>query len=383
MQFELTADQQALWTEIDGFARCELTGGAAERDREQRFAHELWRRCGTQRLQGAFIPEALGGRGLSPLDSAVALEALGHGCDDNGLIFSLGAHLCTVSLPMWKFGSAAQQERWMRGLCDGTLVGVGALTEPDTGSDAFGSMRTIARRDGDDWVIDGEKHFITNAAVADVVIVYAATDAAKGFHGGVTAFVVARDTPGLHIGSSFEKMGLRSSPFGRVVCDGLRVAPESVLGHVGGGSHVFTLTMDWERVLIMASHVGTMQRLLERSVRYARTTKRDGEAIGKSQGVSHRLADMKVRLEAARLLIYRAASRLDRVRTVSLDSAVAKLFAGDAYQQATLDAFRTHGDLAMSEGDDLARMVRDAAAAPIYSGTSNIQRNIIARWLGL
>ncbi len=382
MDFSLSDDQRLLRETIVRFSQEVLSDGAAERDRAQTFARDLWKRCGAVGIQGLPVPEEYGGTGVDALTCAVGLEALGYGCRDGGLVFSLCAHLLSCVVPMWKFGDDAQKRRYLPGLCDGTLVGVHAMTEPGTGSDAF-AMRTRAVREGDGYRINGTKIFISNAPEADVVIVFALTDASKGFHGGVTAFIVERGTPGFSSGGKFEKMGLRSAPLGELVFDDVRVGPEAVLAGVGGGARVFTTAMDWERTCLGASHVGTMDRLLETAVAYTRTRTQFGQAIGKFQAVSHRIADLKVQLEAARLLTYRAAWRLDHARSVSMDASIAKLFVSESLVEAALATVQVHGGYGFMTEYEVERTLRDAIASTIYSGTSEMQRNIIARWLGL
>lgn len=382
MDFELTADQRALRETVIRFAGERLNPGAADRDREQQFSRALWRACAELGLPGLLAPEAYGGGGMDALSTAVALEALGYGCTDGGLVFSLGAHLLSCVVPVWKYGTEAQRQRWLPGLCDGTLIGVHAMTEPGAGSDAF-ALRTLAEPDGADFRLRGTKTFITNGPVADLVIVFAVTDPAKGQHGGITAFLVDARASGFSAGRAIEKMGLRSSPFGELVLDDVTVGPDAVLGGVGGGAMLFAHTMDWERACLFASHVGTMERLLERAVEYARTRRQFGQPIGKYQAVAHRIADMKVRLEAARLLVYRAAARLDRQRSASLDAAVAKLFASEALVQSALDTVQILGGYGFTTEYAAERVLRDAVGGTLYSGTSEMQRTIIARWLGL
>jgi alkylation response protein AidB-like acyl-CoA dehydrogenase len=219
--------------------------------------------------------------------------------------------------------------------------------------------------------------------VADVVIVFAMTDPAKGYHGGVTAFLVERGAPGFAAGPKFEKMGLRTSPIGELVFTDLRVSADAVLAGVGGGSGVFTSAMDWERICLFASHVGAMERLLETAIAHARTRSQFGQLIGKFQAVSHRIADMKVSLEAARLLVYRAAWRLEHARSASLDAAMAKLFVSESLLQAALGTVQIHGGYGFMTEYEVERALRDAVGSTLYSGTSEMQRNIIARWVGL
>ena len=382
MDFSLTPDQTTLRDSIIRFARETLNDGATERDREQAFPRELWLKCGDMGLPGLPVPEEYGGSGLDPLSTAVALDALGYACRDGGLVFSICAHLLSCVVPLWHFGTEEQRRRYLPSLCSGRLVGVHAMTEPASGSDAF-ALKTRAERDGDGFRIRGTKTFISNGPVADLVIVFAATDPAKGYHGGVTAFLVETTAPGFVVSQRFEKMGLRTSPLGELIFEDLRVGPEAILGGVGGGSGVFTHAMDWERVCLFASQVGTMERLLEASIKHARTRSQFGQAIGKFQAVSHRIVDMKVQVEAARLLTYRAASRLGHTRTVSMDAAMAKLFVSESLVQTALGAVQVHGGYGYMTEFEVERALRDAVGSTIYSGTSEMQRNIIARWLGL
>ena len=381
MDFELTEGQRRAASNALAFARENLAGGADERDAARTFPSDLWAACGRERIHGWPVPEADGGGGLDPLETALAFEALGMGCDDNGLLFSVGAHLCVVTIPLWKFGSGEQRARWLARLCDGSCIGAAAITEPGAGSDP-GSMRTSATPDGDGFLLTGEKCFITNAPVAELFVVYAMTDESRGLPGGVTAFLVERGAPGLEVEAATPTMGLRSAQVGALRLNGVRVAAASVLGRVGGGSTVFKNCMSWERVLLFAAHVGTMQRILDQTVAFAKSRVQSGVPIGKHQAVAHRLADMKVRLEAARLLVYKAAAQIDRAHSASLDASIAKLFVSEAWLTTAHDAIRTHGALGYATGP-YERNARDAAAASIYSGTSDIQRNIIARWLGL
>jgi alkylation response protein AidB-like acyl-CoA dehydrogenase len=379
MDFSLTPEQQQLRKEIVAFSRTELNAGAAERDRDAVFPLELWRRCGSLRLPGLMVPEGYGGRGLDSLSTALALEALGYGCQDGGLTFAVCAHLLACVVPIWKHGGEEQKRRLLPGLCDGTLIAANGMTEPDSGSDAF-AMTTRAEPDGDGFRLNGRKIFVSNGPVADVIMTYAATDPAKGFHGGITAFVVRRDTPGFRVGQVFDKMGLRTCPMGELVFDNAYVPAQDVIGKAGGGATIFAQSMEWERICLVAAHVGTMERLLEQAVARARKA---GSRNGHAQGASHRIADMKVRLEAARLLTYRAASRLDSSRTIAMDASITKLFVSEALVATAGDAVDLLGECGVLTENEAERAFRDAVAGTIYSGTSEIQRNIVARWLGL
>ena len=381
MNFDLTSEQKLLRDEITRFARAELNEGARERDRDQEFPHALWKKCGEMKLQGLAVPEEYGGGGLDPVGTAIALEALGYGCEDGGLVFAICAQLLACVVPIWKHGTEEQKRRWLPGLCDGSIIAVNGMTEPDSGSDAF-DMRTRAVRDAEEWVINGAKTFSSNGPIADVALVYAVTDPDKGF-GGITAFVVEKESGGFRAGQKFEKMGLRSCPIGELVLEDVRVGDNAVLGGEGAGATVFSQSMDWERACLGATHVGTMQRLLEGSVAHARARKSGGQPIGKHQAVSHKIADMKVRLEASRLLVYQAAWRLERTRAAAIDASIAKIHVSDSLVASAHDAVQIMGGYGFLVEQGVERTLRDSVASTIYSGTNEMQRSIIARWLGL
>jgi alkylation response protein AidB-like acyl-CoA dehydrogenase len=382
MDFTLSDEQKLLRDSIVKFARAALNENLIERDRNEMFSRELWRECARMGITGLPVPAEYGGTALDPLSCAIALEALGYGCRDGGFVFALSAHILACAVPIWRHGNETQKRRYLPGLCDGTLIGAHAITEPESGSDTF-SMRTRAERTADGWRLNGTKTFVSNGPIADVLVVFAITDPAKGFHGGLTAFVLERGMTGLSSGQKFDKMGLRTSPIGELLFDDLRVGDDAVLGTVGGGAAIFATAMDWERVLLVAGHVGIMERLLETAVAYARTRRQFGQAIGKYQAVAHKIADMKVRLEAARLLTYRAAWRLEHLRNASLDASITKLFASEALVASAMDAVQLHGGYGFMVEYEVERALRDAIGATIYSGTSEMQRNIISRWLGL
>jgi hypothetical protein len=382
MDFSFSDEQKLLRDNIVKFAQRELNEGAAQRDREQAFSRDLWRKCAVVGIQGLPVPEEYGGSGFDALSCAVALEALGYGCRDGGLVFSLCAHLLACVVPVWTHGNADQKRRYLPGLCDGSLIGMHAITEPGSGSDTF-AMRTRAQQHGDGWRISGTKTFVSNGPVGDLAIIFAVTDPGKGFHGGVTAFLVPTTLPGFATGKKLEKMGLRSSPVGEIFLQDLDLPAEAVLGTVGGGSAVFATAMDWERILLVASHVGTTEHLLETAIAYARTRSQFGQSIGKFQAVAHKIADMKTQLEAARLLLYRSAWRLDHARNASLDASITKLFVSETLVKAALDTVQIHGGYGFMVEYEVERVLRDAVGSTIYSGTSEMQRNIIARWLGL
>jgi hypothetical protein len=382
MEFTLSQEQTLLRKRVIEFARSELNDRVVERDDREEFPRNLWLRCGEFGLQGLPVPAEFGGTGLDPLTTAMALEAFGYGCTDGGLVFSVCAHLLACVVPIWKHGNEEQRRRYLPDLCNGSRIAVNAITETTSGSDAF-NMKTRAERVADGFRITGTKTFSSNGPIADVALVYGVTDDTKGTLGNVSAFVVEKGTPGFDAGQTFEKMGLRTAPIGELVFDDCLVAPDALLGKEGAGYFIFTQSMDWERTCIAATHVGTMQRILETAADYARTRSAFGKRIASFQAVSHRLADMKVRLEAARLLVYRAAAKLDRSREATMDASIAKLFVSEALVKSSLDAVQVLGGYGYMKEYHVERAVRDAVASTLYSGTSEMQRNIIAGWLGL
>ncbi len=381
IDFAPTQEQASLREEIVAFAQGALREDVVHLDSEASFPREAWQRCAEFGIQGMPVPVEYGGLGLDAITIMLALEALGYGCNDNGLIFSLNAQMWACEVPIAKFGSEEQKRRYLPGLSEGTLIGAHAMSEPGSGSDAF-ALTTTATEQGDGYVLNGSKTFVTNAPVADVFVVFATTDRSRGF-AGLCAFLVDRDTPGLSLGAPLHKMGLRTSPISEVFLDDCHLPADRMLGKRGAGMALFNHSMEWERGCILACTVGSMQRQLERSVAYARERKQFGKPIGKFQAVSHRIVDMKVRLEAARALLYRLGWLMDQGRSSPMDSALTKLFLSESFVQSSTDALEIHGGYGYMTEYELERELRDAIGAQIYSGTSDLQRNTIASSLRL
>lgn len=367
---------------IEQFAKKELNKRVIERDRNQEFPKDLWLKCGEMGFQGLPVDEQYGGQGLDSLSTALALEAFGYGCEDGGLVFAVCAHLLACVVPIWKYGTEEQKRRYLPDLCSGKMIAVNGMTEPSSGSDAY-AMTTKAVANGDSFTITGRKTFSSNGPVADVAVLYAVTDQQKGYYGGISAFVIRLDTPGFQKGQEFEKLGLRTCKIGELVLDDVKVPADAVIGGVGAGATIFSASMDWERICIAAAHLGTMRRVLERTVSYARTREASGKKIGSFQAVSHRIADMKVRLEASRALTYKSAWEIDHVKNITPSASLTKLFVSESLIQTTMDAVQILGGYGFMTEYEVERALRDSMASTIYSGTSEVQRNIIARYLGL
>ena len=382
MDFSLTEDQTLFYRQIVEFAQRRLNRGVIERDEAHAFDREGFAACAELGLLGLPVPEAYGGLGLDVISCMVAMEALGFGADDQGLAFAINTQLWTCELPILKFGTDDQKQRYLPKLVTGELIGGHATSEPQSGSDAF-AMQTKAVLDGDEWVITGSKTFISNAPIADVLIIFASTGEKRGFGGGLTAFLVDMDTPGVSVGKPLTKMGLRTCPTAEVMLDEVRVPDTARLGRKGGGSAIFNAEMEWERSCLFACHLGTMVRQLDKCVTYAKDRKQFGEPIGNFQAVSHRIANMKLRIEMARPMLYKVGWLKEQGKRAVMEAAIAKLYVSEAYVQSSLDAVAIHGGYGYMTEYEMERILRDSIGSVLYSGTSDIQRNLIARWLGL
>ncbi len=381
IDFSLTEEQEALRASIIGFATRDLQGELGANDHAGTFDRQAWERCAAFGIQALPLPEAYGGAAADVVTLMVAMEALGYACKDNGLLFSMNAQMWACQTPLLKFGTDAQRAKYLPGLGDGSLIAAHAMSEPGSGSDAF-SMRSRATKSDQGWVLNGSKTFATNAPVADLFVAFASTAPERGFF-GISAFLVDRGTPGLTVGPTLDKMGLRTSPMSEVFFDDCVVPEEAMLGKPGAGFVMFNAAMLMERSLILACTIGSMERGLERSVAYARERVQFGKPIGSFQAVSHRLVDMKLRLETSRLLAYRLAWLLDNGKSAELDAALVKLHLSESFVASSLDALQIHGGYGYMTEQELERDVRDAIGGRLYSGTSDIQKNLAAIHMGL
>jgi alkylation response protein AidB-like acyl-CoA dehydrogenase len=381
LDFELTPEQRDLQESAIAFARAGLNHDVIKADAEESFSHTGWKRCAEFGLHGMPIPEQYGGLGLGLSSLLAVMEGLGYATRDQGLLFSINAHLWTNSIPILQYGTEQQRERYLPGLCRGDLIGANGASEPNAGSDIF-AMRMRAERRGDGYVLNGTKMFVTNAPVANVIVAYATVDPALGAM-GVTAFIIDRDTAGVTIGRKLEKMGLRTSPMAEVIFEDCKVPAENRLGREGRGVEVFECSMEWERGCILANGLGVMRRQLDECLAHARNRRQFGQPIGKFQSVANRLVDMKVRLETCRPLVYKIGWLKERNRSATIESAMAKLYVSDCLVKSSLDAVQIFGGYGYMTEQQVERDLRDAVGSTLYSGTTEIQRSIIARNLGL
>ena len=377
-------EQQVYWhDESIRFAEAELLPDLDldGRDERREFWREGWERCGRFGLQGLPIPVEFGGRGLGLPETIAAMEGLGYACPDGGLIFAINASLWTVAIPILRYGTDLQKRRFLPDLAAGRIVGANGASEPDAGSDIY-AMQTRAERTSDGWLLNGRKIWVTSGPVADLFVCYAATSPERGIL-GLSAFIVPSTTAGFRVVREIPKMGVRTVPMGEIAFEDCHLPAEALLGREGRGAEVFQGSMEWERGSILAGSLGTMRRQLERCIAHARRRKQSGRPIGQFQAVSHRIVGMKLRLETCRPLVYRIGWLKERGDDATMEAALAKLHVSECLVQNSLDAVQVFGALGYTTAAGLERDLRDGVGSLIYSGTSDIQRNIIARELGL
>lgn len=382
MDFGWTDEQLARRHDALAFARAELADDELIlRDQEGRFSRELWDRCARFGILGLSVPAEYGGKECDLPTAMLIMEGLGEGCADNGLTFALNAQLWTVQRPIVRFGTEEQKRQFLPGLSQGRLFGAHALTEPEAGSDAF-SLTTGAERRGDGYVLNGGKCLVTMAPLADVALVFAVTNPDAG-KWGISAFLVERGTPGFSAEPMQQKMGLRTVPIGKLAFEECVLPESSRLGPEGAGVSISTHSLEVERCCILASQLGAMDRQLARAIGHARSRRQFGQPIGKFQSVSNRIADMKLRIETARLLLYKVAWMVERGKPAMMEAALLKLYLSEAFVESGMDAIRIHGGDGYLSETGVERDLRDAIGGVIYAGTSDIQRNIVARLLGV
>ncbi|MGP3691430.1 acyl-CoA dehydrogenase family protein [Streptomyces sp. IBSNAI002] len=348
---------------------------------ETGFPWDAWKLLRSSGVLGLPFDPDRGGAGVDLLTTMLVLEALGKGCRDGGLSFSAATTMCSTGVALQHFGTDEQKDRYLPRVCSGDLIGAHAISEPDTGSDAL-SMRTSAVRDGDHFVLNGSKSFVTNGPIADVVVVYARTRP-EGGPLGITAFLVDTDTPGFSAGRPLKKMGLTSSPMSELYFDDCRVPADRAIGGIGRGYLLLEHVMKWEILCSFIINVGEMQHRYERCLEYARTRTQFGKTIGSYQAISHKLVDMRIRVETARRWLYDTAERLVAGENVTMDVAIGKLLTSEANVASGLAAIQVFGGNGYMSEYGLDRELANAVGSTIYSGTTEIQYNRISSLLGL
>ncbi len=377
MNFKLTEEHEMIRKMVRDFAKNEVEPTAAIRDEEQRFDRTIFDKMAALGLAGIPWPEEYGGMGSDYLAYCIAVEELSR--VDGSVGVMLSAHTSLGSWPIYKFGSEEQKQKYLRPLAQGEKIGAYGLTEPGSGSDA-GGMKTTARLEGDHYVLNGSKIFITNGGVADIYVVFAVTDP-SGNSRETTAFIIEKDFTGFSIGKKENKLGIRSSPTTEIIFEDCIVPVENVLGNVGEGFKVAMMTLDGGRNGIAAQAVGIAQGALDAATNYAKDRVQFGKPIAMQQGVGFKLADMATNIEAARLLTYQAAWLESVGLPYGKESAMSKLFAGDTAMKVTTEAVQVFGGYGYTKDYPVERYLRDAKITQIYEGTQEIQRLVISRML--
>lgn len=371
---KLSDEQQMIRDVARDFAQNEIKPVATKLDREERFPTDLVKKMGELGFMGIFIPDQYGGSGMDTLSYVLALEEICKACASTGVIMSVNNSL--VCEPIYSFGTEEQKKKYLPLLAKGEKLGCFSLSEPDAGSDA-GSIRTTAVRDGTHYVINGTKNWVTNGPESNVIVLFTSIDLSKK-HRGITAFIVDKETPGIVVGKVEHKLGIKASGTSQLIFENCRVPIENRLGEEGGGFKIAMQTLDGGRIGIGTQAVGIAQAALEQSVRYSQERESFGKQISKFQAIQFIIADMAIRIEAARLLVWQAAIMKDSKMKFTKESAIAKVFASETAMWVTTKAIQIHGGYGYTTDYPVERHFRDAKITEIYEGTSEIQRLVIA-----
>ncbi len=375
MEYELPEDIKMLRQAIREFAEKEVAPIAHEIDEQERVPFEVLRKAGELGLLGVPFPEQYGGAEAGVVGYCVLMEEINRKCASTATIIGAHAQLCAMSI--YLSGNDEQKERYLKAMCAGRKLGAWALTEPGAGSDAA-HIRTSATRQGDDWVLNGSKMWITNGSFADVLVVFAATNSELGARGGITAFIVEKDFPGFKVGKVEPKMGLRASHTASLYFEDCRVPAANVLGQVGQGFATALQTLDIGRCGLGASSLGSAKEAYELSLKYAVARQQFGRPIADFQAIQFKLADMAVRIYTMEQIVYDCANKVDRGESATLESSIVKLYCTEAASQVIDEAIQIHGGMGFSRELPLERMYRDARVTRIFEGTNEIQRHVIA-----
>src|ERR1700758_1169449 len=375
-----TDEQKSLRKSVNQYFEA-LNAGHIEDDAAEHFNRDKWEIIRKSDVLRIPFNEEWGGLGHDVLTLVYVLENLGYGCRDAGLLFALATQVVSAAVPLQKFGSDDLKERYLSRLIDGEIISAHAISEPDAGSDAT-AMSTTATEDGDDYVINGKKIWITSGPLADIITVYAHTGGGGGAP-GITAFLVPTDTPAFHVGEPIEKLGLNTCPFCELEFTDCRVSADNMLGEPGAGFFILEHVMNYEILCIFMMMVGEMQERMERCIKWAKTRQAFGAPIGANQYIAGKIVDMKIGLENSRKHLYDTARRFAKGRSVTTEISMAKLITSEANVASALSAIQIFGARGYSREYGLEKALRDSVGAPIYSGTNETQRVRIASMLGL
>jgi alkylation response protein AidB-like acyl-CoA dehydrogenase len=378
VDFQLDEQQLMIQKIVREFAEKELAPKAAELDTEEEFPREITKKMGEMGLFGLPFSEEYGGSGSGYLAYAIAVEEISRACASTGITFA--AHCSIGTGPIYLFGSEEQKQKWVVPCAQGEMFAAFGLTEPNAGSDA-GGTQTTAVPEGDEWVLNGSKCFITNAGVAGVTVITAVTEKDKGTR-GISSFIVPTDTPGFSVSQPYNKLGLKASDTREIILDNVRIPKENMLGKAGEGFKQFLVALDGGRISIGALSVGIAQACLDASLKYAKEREQFGQSISKFQAIQFKLADMAMKTELARLMVHKAAWLKDNGKPFSKEAAYGKLYASEICVQNASEAIQIHGGYGYMKEYPVERYLRDAKLMEIGEGTSEIQRLVIARQLG-
>lgn len=381
MDFSWSEEQLAAKAEIIAFAQTSLNQKVAFEKGDYEFPRELWLKCAAHGIQGMAAGAEYGGSDRDFLTSLLMMEGLGYGCEDGGLTLGLNAQMWTVQTPIRHFGSDHLKAKFLPKFASGEITGAHALTEPEAGSDVY-SLQTSAEKVDGGYMLNGQKCIITLAPIADMAIIFASTNPKLG-KWGLTAFIVEKGMDGYLPGTRQMKMGLNSVPLGNIELKDCFVPDENILGKPGLGFSILNHSLEYDRCTILASTLGTMQRQLETSIAYVKSRKQFGAPIATQQSVANRIVEMKLRIETSRLLLYKTAWLMQQGKPCTLEAAMLKLHLSEAYVSSSIDAIRNHGGKGYLVENGIEKDLRDAMGGVIYAGTSDIQRNIIAKLIGL
>jgi butyryl-CoA dehydrogenase len=377
MYFKYSDEQEMIRSMVRDFAVNEVEPSAAQRDEEERFDRALFDKMGELGLTGIPWPEAYGGLESGFITYAMVIEELSRVCASTGVMLSV--HTSLVGWSLYRYGTEEQKQKYLRPISEGKKLGAYSLTESGSGSDA-GAMKTTAKKDGDSYILNGSKIFVTNAGEAEIYIVFAMTDLQQK-HKGCSAFIVEKGSSGFFFGNKEKKLGIRSSPTMEIMFDNCRVPVENLLGKAGEGFKIAMRGLDGGRIGIAAQALGIAQGALDASLAYAKERRQFGKPIGHQQAIAFKIADMATKIEAARLLTYQAAWRESMGLPYGKESAIAKLFASDTAMQVTIEAVQIFGGYGYTKDFPVERFMRDAKITQIYEGTNEIQRLVISRTL--
>ena len=374
MSFQLSEEQAMIQTMARDFAREQVLPGAGQRDREKVFPADILAMMGELGFMGMMVPEAYGGAGVDTVSYALALSEIAYACASTAVVMSVHNSICCHAI--LNFGSEEQKQRWLPQMCTGQCIGAFALTEPHAGSDPA-NQRTTAVKDGDAWVLNGSKQFITTGRHAGLIVVSAVTDKGKK-HRGISTFLVPREAEGLIIGKDEDKLGLRASDTVHLGFENCRIEEGCLLGKEGDGFRVAMNALDCGRIGIGAQSLGVAQACLDESIQYLKGREAFGRALTDFQGLRWKIADMATRIEASRLLMLNAAALKDQGKKYTREASMAKLFASEMVNWVAAQAIQLHGGYGFCTDYAVERHYRDARVFTIYEGTSEIQRVVIS-----